>query len=135
MLVDADTLRVELEEKLVFAAATLQQSQQRATVELQVAADEANRRQATLELKLSEEVAACKSLERDLADNDAALNPIVLVEVLSESSEAYDRGQKFAHYRRIPSLREYVLVSQHEQRIEVFPSNEYDHDLDGEFQR
>ncbi|WP_437978745.1 Uma2 family endonuclease [Sorangium sp. So ce295] len=68
----------------------------------------------------------CGRLERDLADNDAALNPIVLVEVLSESSEAYDRGQKFAHYRRIPSLREYVLVSQHEQRIEVFHRNEDD---------
>ncbi|CAN94031.1 hypothetical protein sce3871 [Sorangium cellulosum So ce56] len=68
----------------------------------------------------------CGRLERDIEDKDAALNPIVLVEVLSESSEAYDRGQKFAHYRRIPSLREYVLVSQHEQRIEVFHRNEDD---------
>ncbi|WP_437718792.1 Uma2 family endonuclease [Sorangium sp. So ce448] len=66
----------------------------------------------------------CGRLERDLEDEDAALNPIVLVEVLSESSEAYDRGQKFAHYRRIPSLREYVLVSQREQRIEVFHRND-----------
>ncbi|WP_104981923.1 Uma2 family endonuclease [Sorangium cellulosum] len=68
----------------------------------------------------------CGRLERDLQDKDAALNPIVLVEVLSDSTEAYDRGQKFAHYRRIPSLREYVLVSQHEQRIEVFHRNEDD---------
>ena len=41
-------------------------------------------------------------------------------EVLSESTEGYDRGAKAAHYRRIPSLREYVLVSQAETRIEVF---------------
>ncbi|WP_438011453.1 Uma2 family endonuclease [Sorangium sp. So ce321] len=68
----------------------------------------------------------CGKLERDLEDKDAALNPSVLVEVLSDSSEAYDRGQKFAHYRHIPSLREYVLVSQHEPRIEVFHRNEDD---------
>ncbi|WP_437616662.1 Uma2 family endonuclease [Sorangium sp. So ce834] len=66
----------------------------------------------------------CGELERDPEDKDAALDPIVLAEVLSDSSEAYDRGQKFAHYRRIPSLREYVLVSQHEPRIEVFHRNE-----------
>lgn len=43
--------------------------------------------------------------------NDTALNPTVLVEVLSDSTEAYDRGKKFEHYRQIPSLREYLLVS------------------------
>ena len=43
----------------------------------------------------------------------------MLVEVLSDSTEAYDRGAKAAHYRRISSLREYVLVSQSEPRIEV----------------
>ena len=43
----------------------------------------------------------------------------MLVEVLSDSTEAYDRGAKAAHYRRIASLREYVLVSQSEPRIEV----------------
>ncbi len=53
-------------------------------------------------------------------DNDAIVNPVVLVEVLSDSTEADDRGEKFAHYRRLASLREYVLVSQHERRIEVF---------------
>lgn len=53
-------------------------------------------------------------------DRDAIINPVVLVEVLSDSSEADDRGEKFAHYRRLPSLREYVLVSQRERRIEVF---------------
>ncbi|WP_437292333.1 Uma2 family endonuclease [Sorangium sp. So ce406] len=66
----------------------------------------------------------CGRLERDLEDKDAALNPVVLVEILSDSTEAYDRGQKFAHYRLIPSLCEYVLVWQHEPRIEVFHRNE-----------
>jgi len=53
-------------------------------------------------------------------DPDAIVNPVVLVEVLSDSTEADDRGEKFAHYRRLASLREYVLVSQRERRIEVF---------------
>src|SRR5689334_16365950 len=39
---------------------------------------------------------------------DTLLNPDIIVEVLSPSTEAYDRGEKFAHYRRIESLREYV---------------------------
>jgi len=53
-------------------------------------------------------------------EQDVLLNPTVIFEVLSKSSEAYDRGQKFAQYRRIDSLRDYVLVSQDEPRIEVF---------------
>jgi Uma2 family endonuclease len=60
------------------------------------------------------------TLERDPEDENTVLNPIVLVEVLSDSTEAYDRGAKFAHYRRIPALREYVLVSQREPRVEIF---------------
>ncbi|MFO0755786.1 MAG: Uma2 family endonuclease [Byssovorax sp.] len=51
---------------------------------------------------------------------DTLLNPCVVVEVLSDSSEAYDRGDKFAQYRAIPSLGEYVLVSQNEPQLEVF---------------
>jgi Uma2 family endonuclease len=61
----------------------------------------------------------CGELETAPDDQDAVTNPIVLVEVLSEATEGYDRGAKAAHYRRIPSLREYVLVSQAEPRIEV----------------
>jgi len=53
-------------------------------------------------------------------EEDTLLNPTLVVEVLSESTEAYDRGKKFEHYRQIPSLREYLLVSQHEARIEKF---------------
>lgn len=66
----------------------------------------------------------CGRLELDPGDKNAATNPVLLVEVLSDSSEAYDRGEKFAHYRRIPSLQEYVLVSQREPLIEVFRKNE-----------
>jgi Uma2 family endonuclease len=58
--------------------------------------------------------------ERDPEDPDTLVNPIVLVEVLSDSREAYDRGRKFVHYRRIPSLRGYVLVCQKEKRIELY---------------
>jgi len=42
---------------------------------------------------------------------DTLLNPTMIVEVLSPTTEDYDRGKKFLHYRRLPSLREYVLVS------------------------
>lgn len=65
----------------------------------------------------------CGALEKDPEDDNAALNPIVLVEVLSDSTEGYDRGEKFAHYRRLPSVREYVLVSQRRPLIEVFRKN------------
>jgi len=51
---------------------------------------------------------------------DTLLNPTLLVEVLSETTESYDRGKKFQHYRSIESLEEYVLVSQDEARIEKY---------------
>lgn len=60
----------------------------------------------------------CGDLERDPEDPNAAVNPTVLIEVLSPSTEDYDRGEKSAHYGKIPSLREYLLVSHRERRIE-----------------
>ena len=66
----------------------------------------------------------CDKLERDPEDPHAIRNPVLLVEVLSPSSEAYDRGDKAAHYRRIPSLREYLLVSQEAKRLELFRRND-----------
>jgi Uma2 family endonuclease len=48
-----------------------------------------------------------------------ALNPAVLLEVTSDSSEDYDTGEKLEHYRTIPSLREYIIVSHRERRITV----------------
>jgi len=62
----------------------------------------------------------CGPLERDPEDPSTITNPAVIVEVLSDSTEVYDRGEKFHHYQRIPSLRAYVLVSQREARVEVF---------------
>ncbi|MYG00228.1 Uma2 family endonuclease [Candidatus Poribacteria bacterium] len=51
---------------------------------------------------------------------DTLLNPIVLVEVLSPSTEAYDRGKKFSHYRQLESLKEYIIVSQDKVYIERY---------------
>ena len=48
------------------------------------------------------------------------LNPTLIIEVLSEGTESYDRGDKFARYRTLPSFEEYVLVSQHQPRVETF---------------
>jgi Uma2 family endonuclease len=62
----------------------------------------------------------CGRLETAPDDPNAAINPKLVVEVLSESTEAYDRGAKSAHYRRVASLQEYVLVAQDEPRIEVY---------------
>jgi Uma2 family endonuclease len=51
---------------------------------------------------------------------EGVTNPIVIVEVLSDATERYDREEKFSYYRTLPSLQEYVLVSQDERMIEVF---------------
>ena len=51
---------------------------------------------------------------------DVLLNPVVLVEVLSDSTEAYYRGKKFEHYRTIPSLQHYVLITQDRHSIDCF---------------
>jgi Uma2 family endonuclease len=52
-------------------------------------------------------------------DPNALLNPILVVEVLSDSTEAYDRGEKASHYRRGPSLQAYLLVSQQHPKLEL----------------
>lgn len=51
---------------------------------------------------------------------DTLLNPAVIIEVLSKSTESYDRGKKFEFYRKIASLKEYVLVSQEKPMVEIF---------------
>lgn len=48
---------------------------------------------------------------------DTLLNPLVIIEVLSPSTADYDRGAKFAHYRQLESLQEYVLVAQDERHV------------------
>ena len=52
--------------------------------------------------------------------DDVLTNPILVIEVLSPSTEGYDRGEKFAHYRRLVSLREYVLVSQSAPQVDRY---------------
>jgi Uma2 family endonuclease len=66
--------------------------------------------------------------EPQLADDhkDVLLNPTAVFEVLSPSSEAYDRGKKFAAHRQIESLREHVLVSQTEPVVESYPKGPED---------
>lgn len=65
-------------------------------------------------------VVVCGSPKFDDDHVDTLLNPLVLIEVLSESTADYDRGTKFKHYRQITSLREYVLVYQESAQIEHF---------------
>lgn len=62
----------------------------------------------------------CGELLRDPEDKNTAVNPTVIFEVTSDSTEEYDRTTKFEHYQRCPSLQEYVLVSHRERCIEVF---------------
>ena len=64
----------------------------------------------------------CDGLQLDPADakGHTVLNPTVVVEVLSPSTEDYDRGEKLAHYKRIASLQEVVLVAHDERRIDVW---------------
>jgi Uma2 family endonuclease len=68
---------------------------------------------------------ACSKLDFDPADEqkETYSNPTVLIEVLSKSTEGYDRGVKFRQYRKIESLREYVLISQDMPAIETYFRN------------
>lgn len=66
----------------------------------------------------------CGPLQFAPGTDDTVVNPRLIIEVLSDSTEAYDRGKKFENYRQMPSLREYLLVSQKEPRIEQFVRQE-----------
>ncbi len=70
----------------------------------------------------------CGPTNRDAEDPNAVTNPAVIIEVLSRSTEDYDRGDKFEHYKSIESLAQYVLVSHHEKSLEVWTR-------DGEWRR
>ncbi len=65
-------------------------------------------------------VVVCGDLQFDDDHQDTLLNPTLIVEVLSESTKDYDRGGKFAQYRKITSFAEYVLVAQDEYHVEHF---------------
>src|SRR5215471_7354934 len=62
----------------------------------------------------------CGDAQVEDTQQDTLLNPTLIVEVLSESTEAYDRGSKFAHYRKLASLLEYVLITQTKPHLEHY---------------
>jgi Uma2 family endonuclease len=73
-------------------------------------------------------VALCGDARFDDEQRDTLLNPSLIIEVLSTSTEGYDRGEKFAHYRRMESLAEYLLVSRDKYCIEHYvrqPDNQW----------
>ena len=72
-------------------------------------------------------IVVCGETQAPPQDKDSIINPTVLVEVLSPSTETFDRGEKFAHYRRIETLAEYVLISQDKIRLEYYVRGEDDH--------
>ena len=59
------------------------------------------------------------------ADNqkDVLINPTIIFEVLSDGTQTFDRGDKFESYKKIESLKEYILISQHERKVEHFYKN------------
>lgn len=65
-------------------------------------------------------IVVCSSPQFDDTFTDTLINPDVVVEVLSPSTEAYDRGVKFQHYRSLPSLSEYILIHQDTCHVEQF---------------
>jgi Uma2 family endonuclease len=71
-----------------------------------------------------------------LGNSTVILNPTIIVEVLSPSTEAYDRGEKFKLYRSLPSFREYILISQNTRHVDQFVKTDDGHwllsDCDGE---
>lgn len=68
----------------------------------------------------------CDPIERDPRSPSHVTNPRVVVEVLSPSTERYDRGQKRQYYQTLPSLREYVLVAQERREVEVWRRDSVD---------
>jgi Uma2 family endonuclease len=63
---------------------------------------------------------ACGAAERIAGDEKSLSDPVLVVEVLSPSTESTDRREKLAAYRRLPSLLEYVLVDQDSQQVEIY---------------
>ena len=69
----------------------------------------------------------CGKVEYVEGRNDIVKNPVLVVEVLSESTERYDRGKKFKKYQTLSSFREYVLISQTEPLVETFVRQDENH--------
>lgn len=62
----------------------------------------------------------CDELERSSIEENAIVNPVVIIEVLSKSTESYDRGDKFFAYRQIPTLKEYILIDQYQAQVDIY---------------
>lgn len=62
----------------------------------------------------------CGEIQSSDADPDAIINPMIVAEVLSDSTEAYDRGAKFRLYQQLPSFQEYILIDQYRPIVSVF---------------
>jgi Uma2 family endonuclease len=67
---------------------------------------------------------ACGEIEFEDEETDVLLTPTILIEVLSPSTEAYDRGLKFERYRQIESLQEYILIAQDRISVEHYLRDE-----------
>lgn len=65
-------------------------------------------------------IVVCDEALFEDVDRDTLLNPTVLVEVLSKSTENYDRGKKFQHYRTLESFKEYLLIAQETHHVEHY---------------
>ena len=72
-------------------------------------------------------VVVCGKPQYEDREQDSLLNPSLIVEVLSPSTEAYDRGAKFAHYRTVESLVDYLVVAQDQPVVEHFVRQPGDH--------
>ncbi|QHT69702.1 Uma2 family endonuclease [Rhodocytophaga rosea] len=69
----------------------------------------------------------CGKVEYAEGRNDIVTNPLLVVEVLSDSTERYDRGKKFKKYQTLSSFKEYVLISQAEPLVETFVRQDENH--------
>lgn len=65
-------------------------------------------------------VVVCRDPQFEDESEDTLLNPVMLVEVLSPSTEGYDHGKKFGHYRTVPSLQLYLMVAQDVGHVELY---------------
>ncbi|RYD81491.1 MAG: Uma2 family endonuclease, partial [Sphingobacteriales bacterium] len=66
----------------------------------------------------------CGDIVTSNEDEDSAMEPIVIIEILSKSTKNYDRGDKFKLYREIPALRDYILIDSERIGIEAFSLND-----------
>jgi len=65
-------------------------------------------------------VIVCDTPQFEDSESDTLINPLVIIEILSPSTESYDRGKKFENYRTLPSLAEYIMIAQNRRYIEHY---------------